>query len=511
MLIDAAAWDLLRDHGRRLASRSLESLVRGEPGRVAAHSLTVGPVHASFARQHVDAEAWSALRALAESAGVRGAMASLMEGEQVNATEHRAALHTALRGDAGRGPAARAARAEALAARERMDQLHAGLAAGPVTDIVHVGIGGSDLGPRLVVDALREAGDGRFRVHFLSNVDGSAAQRVLAGLDPARTAALLVSKSFGTQETLLNGRILREWLGDDSRLFAITARAELAAAFGIEAARVLPMWDWVGGRFSLWSPVGLVAQLAIGRGNFEALLAGAAAMDVHVRDAPVGDNLAVRHALFSVWNRSVLGLGSQAVMPYDGRLALLPAYLQQLLMESLGKSVRVDGSRVVVPTAPIVWGGAGSDVQHSFFQALHQGSERVALDFIGCIRPAHPHADNHRALLANLFAQAEALANGASAEDPHRRYAGGRPSTMLLLDELTPASLGALLAMYEHSTYVQSVLWGLNAFDQWGVELGKRIATDLLPALCAPARASDPITRSLLLHLQKIRGGDASG
>ena len=505
MLIDASAWDLLRGHGQRLAATPLSTLVAAEPGRVAAHSLTVGPLHASFARQHVDAAAWSALLALAEAADVRGALASLFEGEQVNATEHRAALHTALRGDVGSGPVARAARDEALAARARMDELHAMLAAGPVTDIVHVGIGGSDLGPRLVVDALREAGEGRFRVHFLSNVDGSAAHRILAGLDPARSAGLLVSKSFGTQETLLNGRILREWLGDDTRLFGITAHPARAAGFGIDPARVLPMWDWVGGRFSLWSAVGFVVQLAIGRANFDHLLAGAALMDAHVRAAPAAGNLAVRHALFSVWNRSVLGLGSQAVMPYDGRLALLPAYLQQLVMESLGKSVRVDGSRVVVPTAPIVWGGAGSDVQHSFFQALHQGSERVALDFIGCVRPAHPYEGNHRALLANLFAQAEALANGASAEDPHRRYAGGRPSTMLLLDELTPASLGMLLAMYEHSTYVQSVLWGINAFDQWGVELGKRIADDLLPALSGESRASDPVTRALLDHLARAR------
>ena len=500
MLIDASAWEVLRRHGERLSAPSLTALAAAS-AQAGDASLRVGALHADFSRQRLDAAAWSALYALAGAAGLEPALRALFEGEEVNATEHRAALHTALRGDTGTGAAARAARSDALAARARMDALHSDLAAGPVTDVVHVGIGGSDLGPRLVVDALREFHDGRFRVHFLSNVDGSAAREVLSGLDPARTAALLVSKSFGTQETLLNGAILRDWLGDDSRLFAITANPARAAHSGIDAARVLPMWDWVGGRFSLWSAVGFVIRLAVGPANFDALLAGAAAMDAHVRSAPPEANLAVRHGLASVWNRTALGLGSHAVMPYDDRLALLPAYLQQLLMESLGKSVRIDGSRVPVPTAPIVWGGAGSDVQHSFFQALHQGSEVVALDFIGCIRPSHAYADNHRALLANLFAQAEALANGASAEDPHRRYEGGRPSTMILLDELTPASLGMLLAMYEHSTFVQSVLWGINAFDQWGVELGKRIARDLLPALAGEAEAADPVTRALLAEV----------
>jgi glucose-6-phosphate isomerase len=341
-------------------------------------------------------------------------------------------------------------------------------------------------------------------VHFLSNVDGHAAQRVLAGLDPARTAALLISKSFGTQETLLNGRVLRDWLGDDARLYGITAKPDRAAEYGIAAERILPMWDWVGGRYSLWSAVGLPIALAIGMDGFQALLDGAALMDEHVLREPVERNLAAWHALTAVWNRNALGLASHAVLPYDERLRLLPNYLQQLVMESLGKSVRIDGSPVGVETVPVWWGGPGTDTQHSFFQALHQGSTVVPCDFIGIVRPDAPHRENHDALLSNLLAQAEAFANGQDSEDPHRGYAGGRPSTMFLLDALTPASLGALVAMYEHSVYLQSVVWDINAFDQFGVELGKQIANRLLPVVRGEAEADDPVTRALVAELRGV-------
>jgi len=357
-----------------------------------------------------------------------------------------------------------------------------------------------------VADALRDPAGGRFRVHFLSNVDGAAAQRALAPLDPQRTAAILISKTFGTQETLLNGGILRDWLGGSERLFAVSAHPDrAAAAFDIAGERVLPMWDWVGGRYSLWSAVGLPIALAIGFDRFEGLLAGASAFDLHVLEAPLQDNIAVRHALTCIWNRNALGHAAQGVMTYDQRLALLPAYLQQLVMESLGKSVRLDGSAVDVQTVPVWWGGAGTDVQHSFFQALHQGTGIVPLDFVGTVRNDDPYAENHLALMSNLLAQAEALASGQSSDDPHRVYAGGRPSTMILLDALTPESLGGLIALYEHSVYAQSVLWGINAFDQFGVELGKQLANGLLPALKGQAQADDPLTRVLLAELDARR------
>ena len=496
-------FDTLRSHASRLQGAKLPSLLANDPARAHDFALRQGPLYFNFARQSYDRDALGALLALARSRDVAAAFRRLFDGEKVNVTEDRAALHTALRGNHSDAAVAREAYATARATRQRMGAVVAELEASGITDIVSVGIGGSDLGPRLVADALRAPAGGRFRVHFLSNVDGAAAQRTLAPLDPARTAAILISKTFGTQETLLNGGILRDWLGGSERLYAVSANPERAAsAFDIAPERVLPMWDWVGGRYSLWSAVGLPIALAIGFDGFEALLAGASEFDAHVLSSPLETNISVRHALTAVWNRNVLGHAAQGVMTYDQRLALLPAYLQQLVMESLGKSVKLDGSAVEADTVPVWWGGAGTDVQHSFFQALHQGTQIVPLDLVGTIRNDDPYAENHLALMSNLFAQAEALANGQSSDDPHRAYVGGRPSTLILLDALTPQSLGGLIAMYEHSVYAQSVLWGINAFDQFGVELGKQLANGLLPALRGEVEASDPVTKALLAELR---------
>jgi glucose-6-phosphate isomerase len=502
-------WQAISTEAARLIDSPLSALIAADPGRTSAFSLRVGPLHANFARQRLDASARAALLGLARKADVAGAIRALFDGEPVNASERRPALHTALRSDLGQGDVARAAHADALVVQARMSALAAALRDTDVTDVINIGIGGSDLGPRLAVDALRDFGDGRFRCHFLGNVDASAVQHLLASLDPARTAVLLVSKSFGTQETLLNGGIVRAWLGNDERVFGITANVDKAKAFGIDAERILPMWDWVGGRYSLWSAVGFVVQLTIGDENFSRLLAGAALMDAHVASTAMEDNLAVWHALAMVWNRNGLGLDTHAVLPYDERLAMLPAYLQQLVMESLGKSVRPDGSRPPVATVPTLWGGAGTSSQHSFFQALHQGTDTVPSDFIGVVRPAHSFAESHEALLAHLLAQMEALANGFVDPDPQKSYPGNRPSTLLLLDELTPASFGALIALYEHSVYVQSVIWGINAFDQWGVELGKKIAGRLQPAVAgtpgADAAVTDPVTRAMLAEIRSRR------
>ena len=496
----------LRDHATRLASQSISQLIADDPARARDLSLRVGPLYVNFSRQRYDRNALAALIALARQADISQAFRSLIDGDKVNVSEGRAALHTALRSNLGTTGIAREAHAQALAARECMAVLMAELEASSVTDIVNVGIGGSDLGPRLVVGALKDFHSGRFRVHFITNVDGSDAQHTLRDLDPTRTAAILVSKTFGTQETLLNGRILKNWLGGSERLYAVSANVPKAEAFGVNASRVLPMWDWVGGRYSLWSSVGFAIALAIGMPQFEALLAGAAEMDAHALDAPIDRNFPVLHALTGVWNRNALDLATHAVLPYDERLALLPSYLQQLVMESLGKSVQPNGSPVASQTVPVLWGGAGTNSQHSFFQALHQGTQTIPSDFIGVIAPAHGYADSHAVLLANLIAQTEALANGHAADDPQKSYPGNRPSTLLLLDALTPHSFGALIAMYEHSVYVQSVLWGINAFDQWGVELGKKIAGDLLPALSDhDAHVADPVTRSLLQEIRSRR------
>ncbi len=492
----------LHAHAQRLQGTGIPSLLAAEPDRVKTLALKVGPLYVNFARQKYDRAALDALLQLAAARDVAGGFARLFGGEKINITEGRAVLHSALRGDVS--PRAAGEHAEAVGVQQRMGELIKALEAGPITDIVSVGIGGSDLGPRLVADALRPASGARFRVHFVSNVDGAAMQRTLATLDPATTAGILISKTFGTQETLLNGAILRDWLGGSERLYAVSANPERAAkAFDIAAERVLPMWDWVGGRYSLWSAVGFPIALAIGFEHFGQLLAGAAEMDAHAASAPLERNLPVLHALTDIWNRNALGHATHAVMTYDQRLALLPAYLQQLVMESLGKRVKLDGSPVDADTVPVWWGGAGTDVQHSFFQALHQGTSIVPADFIGCVRSDDPYEVNHQALLANLLAQTEALANGQDSNDPHRQYPGGRPSTLILLDALTPQALGALIAMYEHAVYVQSLVWGINAFDQFGVELGKQLANQLLPALQGEAvDIADPMTREVLAQLR---------
>lgn len=499
MLIHLAA------EAERLKTVSLQQLMQQDPQRAQGFALRVGPLYANFARQHYDRQALDMLFKLAAEAELGVAMQRLVDGEKVNVSEHRAALHTALRGDISAAQAAQAAYREAQAALARMQALVAAIHADTgITDVVSIGIGGSDLGPRMVVDALQQA-HARLRVHFVSNIDAVAITRVLAGLRPENTLGIVISKSFGTQETLLNGRILRNWLENDARLYAVTANQSRAAdEFGIAAERILPMWDWVGGRYSLWSAVGFPIALALGMPAFLELLKGASAFDAHALDAPVAENLAMRHALTAVWNRQAMCAATQAVMPYDQRLALMPAYLQQLTMESLGKCVRCDGRPVEANTSPVWWGGVGSDCQHSFFQALHQGSEIVPCDFIGVIRPDHGFQENHQLLLCNLLAQSQALANGKACDDPHRAYPGGRPSTLLMLDRLDAFALGHLLALYEHSVYLQAVLWGINAFDQFGVELGKQVANSLLPALRGESVAEDAVTAAMIEQIRSV-------
>ncbi|MCX7562597.1 glucose-6-phosphate isomerase [Xanthomonadaceae bacterium XH05] len=500
------AWlERLTPHAVRMVDQSLRDLFVSDPDRIGASTLQVGPVHACFARQRIDAAAQAALLDLARERDIKAAFTALHDGAPVNRSEQRPALHVALRSSLGRTAVAKAAHAQARETFHAMGRLVDALRASDVTDLINIGIGGSDLGPRLALDALRDVDAGRFRVHFLSTADGHAVSRLLGELDPAKTAAILVSKSFGTQETLLNGQAVRDWLGADERLYAVTANTDRAAAFGIVPGRTLPMWDWVGGRYSLWSAVGFVVAAALGLDVFERLLAGAAAMDEHVLHATVESNLAIRHALVAVWNRNAMGHDTHAVLPYDERLARLPAYLQQLVMESLGKSVTQDGRPVGCGTSPVIWGGAGTDVQHSFFQALHQGTDVVPMDFIGTVRVEGGYQDLHRAQMSNLLAQSEAFANGTPSDDPQKAYAGNRPSSVILLDDLSPESLGALLAMYEHSVYAQATIWGINPFDQWGVELGKTLASGLMEALVDPMKAvGDPVTRLLI---ERIRAG----
>ncbi|MGB6228830.1 MAG: glucose-6-phosphate isomerase, partial [Litorimonas sp.] len=391
-------------------------------------------------------------------------------------------------------------------------------------DIVHIGIGGSDLGPRLVADAFAATREARPRLHFANNVDGASANDALAGLDPARTLVIVVSKSFGTQETKMNADSVRDWLEAagcvlSDHVLAVSANRERAVAFGIDPDNVFDFWDWVGGRYSVWSAVGLSLAIAYGPEAFGEMLDGAAAMDRHFRDAPLAENVPVLMGLIGVWNRNALGYDSLAVIPYSRRLRKLTAFLQQLEMESNGKGAGRDG-RPVPATCPVIWGDEGTNGQHAFFQWLHQGVPGAPVDFVAVLNDHEGRPGHHRALLANCFAQGEALMLGkgeavvrkenAGRDDldalaPQKTFPGNRPSTTITLDALTPTALGHLIALYEHKVFVQGVIWGVNSFDQWGVELGKVLADTILSEMESGASGGhDPSTAGLLAAAERF-------
>ena len=469
----------------------------------------------------------AALLDLARERELPAAIEALFGGAIVNPSEGRAALHTALRAPFAEVPdsvagAVQAARSQMLDIATRIrDGQRAGCTGRPFRTVVHIGIGGSHLGPALAVEALATHGQHpRLHARFLANVDGGAATQAFRGLNPEETLIVVASKSFRTRETLLNARHGRDWLLERTarpdavarHFLAVTANVEAAQAFGVPASACLPMWDWVGGRYSLWSAVGLPLALTLGAAGFQALLAGAHAMDQHFRGAPLEANVPVLLALCGVWNSNFLGASAHAVLPYEARLATLPAYLQQLEMESNGKSARADGSPCETHTAPLVWGGEETNGQHAFHQWLLQGTRACSADFIAVAAPGHDLQTHHRWLLANCVGQSQALALGnaaGAAGDPlaaHRAVRGNQPSTTIVLDALNPSSLGALLAMYEHKTFCQGVLWGINPFDQWGVELGKGLAAAAFQALGgAPAEGLDGSAAALAAELRRRR------
>jgi glucose-6-phosphate isomerase len=508
----------LREHAARFASTHLRALLAGDAGRSAALALDAGPIHADFSRQRLDADVLRALEAWAAACGFASARAALFAGAIVNPTEGRPALHPALRGVGGDAAVASAVAAQRdrlaiLADRLRGGALH-GFDGRPVRALVCIGIGGSDLGPRLVVDALGEPGG--FEVRFVANVDPDDLSRALAGLEPATTALAIVSKTFTTRETLANARAARAWLvaggcADEAasgQIVGITAAPQAARRWGIRSDLLLEFWDWVGGRYSLWSSVGLGIAVACGVPAFDALLEGAAEIDRHFRDAPLAANLPARMGLVSVWNRALLGFPTQATIPYAERLRLLPAWQQQLVMESNGKSAGLDGARAALPTAPVVWGTSGTNAQHSFFQQLHQGPDVVPVDFVVAREPRPGLAADdprHRILVANCVAQAAALALGRDAPDGdvHRAFPGNRPSTVYVLARLDARALGALLACHEHATFTAATVLGINPFDQFGVEYGKVMASAVERALEGDAHeALDPATLALLARLR---------
>ncbi|MCA3181334.1 MAG: glucose-6-phosphate isomerase [Burkholderiaceae bacterium] len=505
-------------HARRLASVHLRNLLcdAARPGRLA---LEAGPLHADFSRQRLDEAVLADLAAWASDCGFERRREDLFAGRVVNPTEGRPALHTALRGVGGdpavaSAVAAQLHRMDALATRLRDGGLP-GFRGTPVRALVCIGIGGSDLGPRLVHDALREPGG--FDVRFVANVDPDDLARELVGLDAATTAFAIVSKTFTTRETLANGLAARGWLAaggcppeaTSGQLIGVTAAPEAARSWGIRPGLLLEFWDWVGGRYSLWSTVGLGIAVGCGPAAFAALRGGAATVDRHFRDAPLASNLPARVGLVSVWNRAFLGLPSQALIPYSERLRLLPAWAQQLVMESNGKSATLSGGRIERPTSPVVWGASGTNAQHSFFQQLHQGPDVVPVDFVVARASHTPSAydgdDRHRILVANCVAQAAALALGREPTDGdgHRAFPGNRPSTLFTLPRIDAGSLGALLACWEHATFTAATVLGINPFDQFGVEYGKVMATSVESLLAgSDIDGIDPATRASVARLR---------
>ena len=529
-LINPETQELLHKCNNQLSAIPLADLLM-EPDRFQRFARTFEGLLYDFTRVRLDQPTLALLLQVAEDSGIMAQRDALFAGAPVNLTEQRPALHMALRCpevlNAVGGSEAERVRAAMARLFQFADSLHAGqlppAAQEQVTDLVHVGIGGSLLGPKLICEAL-ESETASLRVHFLGSVDALPRERLLASLNPATTAVVLVSKSFTTGDTLLHGQRIRSWLTSalgeraaQQRLFAVTSQIERAASFGIAAERLLYFSDWVGGRYSLWSPVSLAAAARMGSERFRRLLTGAAAMDRHFQQAPLGDNLPVLAALISVWHRNVCGYGAWGCMPYDQRLRLLPAYLQQLIMESNGKSVRADGTASALQTAPVVFGETGTEAQHSVFQALHQGSDVVPQNFVAVARPDHSDQEAHAELLANMLAQMTALAAGrdeaatrealGSMPDAllaQRLFTGNRPSELLMLDQLDPEHLGRLLAFYEHRVFCESVLWGINAFDQWGVELGKTLAPDIQTALEAGNNVGQGLDE-LLAHIHRLR------
>jgi len=492
-----------------------------DPNRLAV--INAAGIDLDTSGQHASPELHTASAALLAARNFDEMRRRLLDGEIVNPTEGRAAWHTALR--------APAAIPEVAAERQRLIEfVRKADSERRWRNIVHIGIGGSDWGVRLAVAAFGYAGTWR-QVHFVANIDGHAIQGGLSGFDPRDTLIVMASKSFTTAETLENGQRALEWLQGAGvsdpykQIIAITARPDTAAEWGIPEANVFKLWDWVGGRFSLWSAVSLTTALAVSADVIAGMQAGAAAMDKHFAEAPVAENAAVQMAMSGIVNRSILGYGSLNIAPYDFRLANLVPYIQQLEMESLGKSVDLAGRAVGIPTGPAVWGMPGTDAQHTFFQWLHQGSDGAPVDFIICAHADHAWPQHHRILLANCLAQRQALLQGKSYDDAlkegvaagmppeqaaklarHRVYGGGRPSNLLVLPRLSPYTLGALLALYEHKVFVQGVVWGINPFDQWGVEYGKVLAKGLTSQLNGTAPVETAHNASTAYWVERLKG-----
>ncbi len=540
------AWHALEAHAQAIGDDHMRDLFARDPDRFSRFSLRLGDLLVDYSKNRVIHQTMALLADLAHEAGFDEGRRQMFEGRPINATEHRPVLHVALRNRSNRPilvdgrdvmPDVNAALARMRDFSERVRSgAWTGATGKAVTDVVNIGIGGSDLGPAMACDALAPYTRPDLRVHFVSNVDGSHLADTLAGCDPETTLFTVASKTFTTQETLANATSARRWLtgalGEAAvarHFVAISTNAEKVAAFGIDPAHMFVFWDWVGGRYSLWSSIGLPIALAVGFERFEEMLDGAHAMDEHFRTAPPESNLPAILGLLGIWYNNFLGADAVAVLPYDQHLRRLPAYLQQLDMESNGKGTARDGQPVAWRTGPVLFGEPGTNGQHAFYQLIHQGTRLIPCDFLVAAECHHGLAEHHPLLLANALAQPEALMRGrtmdevhadmikagmgadeAAALAPHRTFPGNRPSTTLLYRRLDPHTLGMIIALYEHKVFVQGLVWDVNSFDQWGVELGKKLAQAILPELSAdhPAADHDCSTKGLIDAIRAMRGDD---
>ncbi len=539
-LTQRPAWQALASHYQQIHPLHLRQLFAQDARRAERLSVEAEGIYLDYSKHRIMPETIRLLLQLAAECGLRDRIDALFQGEKINVTENRAVLHVALRAPQGVTiqvdgadvvPAVHAVldKMAAFAGRVR-DGKWTGYTGRPIRNVVNIGIGGSDLGPVLAYEALKHYTRRDMSFRFVSNVDSTDLAEATQDLDPAETLFIVASKTFTTQETMTNARSAREWtlrtLGDEAAIakhfVAVSTNAAEVVRFGIDPANMFVFWDWVGGRYSMTSAIGLSTMIAIGPDNFRAMLAGFHAMDEHFRTAPFERNLPVLMGLLTVWYADFFGAETAAVLPYDQYLKRFPAYLQQLTMESNGKSVTLDGQRVTYKTSPIFWGEPGTNGQHSFYQLIHQGTPLIPCDFIGFCQTLKPLGNHHELLMANLFAQSEALAFGKTAEEvqaegtvdwlvPHRTFEGNRPSSTLLADELTPEMLGKLVALYEHSVFTQGVIWNVNSFDQWGVELGKVLASRIVPELQSidePDLGHDSSTNTLIRRYRARRGLD---
>lgn len=521
------ALDRLRD---KTTNDRIRDYFAHDPQRFEKMSLRVGGLFLDYSKNHVSDEVLAKLIELADHSALVQRRAQMFSGDIINVTENRPVLHTALRNlsDEPVYVDGEDVMPEITRTREQIKQFSETVRSGewkgysgkPIKDVVNIGIGGSDLGPNMAVRALLKYRHPEMHFHFVSNVDGTHIQKVLSRLDPATTLFIVSTKTFSTQETLLNAKTARRWFlenaGDDADIgahfVAASTNRKAAMEFGIREENVFEFWAWVGGRYSMWSSIGLPIALSIGFEGFIELLEGAHEMDNHFIHAPLSENMPVLMALIGIWYINFIGAETQAIVPYDQALNQLPSFLQQLDMESNGKSVDIFGHPVNYKTGPIVWGQTGSNGQHAFFQLLHQGTRYVPIDFIASLKPEPGMEDHHFALLTNMLAQANAFMEGSQGDSQQDPFScpGNRPSSTLLLDELTPRNLGALIALYEHKVFVQGVIWNINSFDQWGVQLGKRIAGEISERIDTNAADFDASTQGLLELVRAHFPGDGS-